>query len=307
MTLLGRGDWKAGWPLFEARRRVFDVLPQMPYPDWDGKVHGDRLLLLRAEQGLGDAILFARFASDLGRAGQPAIVQADARMVALLKTLPKVVDVIANHQVLKSDRHPIDWAPLLSVPGILGLTPDAIARTGPYLSAERERVLRWRAWLPQERLRIGIGWQGNPAGEVDRGRSFPLEAFAGIAALPGVHLVALQKGTGLEQIQAVPFGEVIRLPGPDFDAGNNAFLDTAALITALDLVITSDTAIAHLAGALGRPTFLALQRWPDWRWLLDRDDTPWYPTMRLFRQSEPDKWACVFERIRAAVQGMIKA
>ena len=130
--------------------------------------------------------------------------------------------------------------------------------------------------------------------------------FAAVAAIPSVSLVALQKGSGLEQIHTVPFGKTIHLPGSEFDTGNNAFLDTAALMASLDLVVTSDTAIAHLAGALGRPTFLALQRWPDWRWLLDRDDTPWYPSVRLFRQSEPGDWAGVFERIAAVIRSMVK-
>ena len=278
----------------------------MPYPAWDGRLQRDRLLLLRAEQGLGDSIQFGRFASTLGAAGQPVIVQADPRIVALLKTLPKVVDVISTAQSLQSTRHPIDWAPLLSVPGMLGVTPSTIPWTGPYLSADPTRVARWRTWLPQDGLQIGIGWQGNPAGEVDRGRSFPLALFAAVAAIPSVSLVALQKGSGLEQIHTVPFGKTIHLPGSEFDTGNNAFLDTAALMASLDLVVTSDTAIAHLAGALGRPTFLALQRWPDWRWLLDRDDTPWYPSVRLFRQSEPGDWAGVFERIAAAIRSMVK-
>jgi hypothetical protein len=304
VNLLARGDWKASWPLFEARLRAFDVIAPMPYPAWDGQVRRDRLLLLRTEQGLGDAIQFARFASDLGRAGQAVIIQTDARMVALLKTAPKVLDVIAYEKSLRSERHPIEWAPLLSVPGRLGITPANLPRQGPYLAADAARVARWRAWLPQAGLRIGIGWQGNPAGEIDRGRSFALDHLAGIADLPGVHLIALQKGAGLEQVKAVAFGNRITLPGPDFDTGSSAFLDTAALMMSLDLVITSDTALAHLAGALGRPTFLALQRWPDWRWLLDRDDTPWCPTLRLFRQADPGDWAGVFERMTAAVQDM---
>lgn len=308
MSLLLRGEWQAGWPYFEARLKVFNVVPPMPYPRWDGKPGRDSILLLRAEQGLGDAIQFARFASVLGRAGMPVILQAEARMVRLLKSVPHLLDVIGNAQVVNSTRHPIVWAPLLSVPGILDVTPATVPAPPAYLAADAARTARWRAWLPRDAtLKIGIAWQGNPEGEVDRGRSFPLACFAPVAAVPGVRLVALQKGAALDQANDVPFADRLILPGADFDSGPDAFLDSAALMTALDLVITSDTAIAHLAGALGRPTLLALRRWPDWRWLLDRPDTPWYPQMRLFRQATDGDWDGVFARIAAAVRDLSSA
>jgi hypothetical protein len=135
---------------------------------------------------------------------------------------------------------------------------------------------------------VGIAWQGNPGVERliwGRGRSIPLGALAPLAELPGVNLVSLQKGAGAEQLLAVPFRHRVLDLGPQFDGGRDAFLDAAAAMSSLDLVVSSDTSIAHLAGSLGRPVWTLLQEFPDWRWLLGRADSPWYPTMRLFRQS----------------------
>ena len=172
----------------------------------------------------------------------------------------------------------------------------ALAALG-IMAREPERVARWRDALPRDGLRIGIAWQGNPNAKIDAGRSIPLAQFAPLARIAGVRLVSLQKGHGLDQIEALPDGiEVVTL-GDQFDTGPDAFVDTAAVMATLDLVVTSDTSIAHLAGALGRPVWVALRHVPDWRWLLGREDSPWYPTMRLFRQTRPDYWTDVFTRI----------
>jgi Tfp pilus assembly protein PilF len=299
-NLLLRGNWQAGWKYYEARLRVFSVIPEMPYPRWDGTPRRSRVLLLRTEQGMGDAIQFARFAVLLGRAGVPTIIQAQPRLVALLRTLSNVRTVIGHHQKIET-KVPIEWAPLMSVPYLTGLVPKRVPSADHYLTAEPDRVAHWKNWLPDGAFTIGIAWQGNPQGDIDRGRSFPLAALAPIAALPGVRLISLQKDAGADQIAGVPFRERLLIPGADFDRGDDAFLDTAALMMSLDLVITCDTSIAHLAGALGRPTFLALQKWPDWRWLLEREDTPWYPRMRLFRQHTAGDWEDVLARIATAV------
>jgi len=164
-----------------------------------------------------------------------------------------------------------------------------------YLAAEPERVAHWRAALDaRPGFKVGIVWQGNRHSIADLGRSPPLAAFAALAAVPGVRLISLQKGEGGEQLDAMPMVE--RLPGA-LDPGPDAFLDTAAVMQCLDLVISADTAPAHLAGALGRPVWLALKRVADWRWLLDRDDNPWYPTARLFRQERAGDWDAVFARM----------
>ena len=162
------------------------------------------------------------------------------------------------------------------------------------------RVARWRAVVPPGRRRVGIAWQGNPAAFDDRGRSMPLAAFAPLAAVPGVVLVALQRGPGAEQAVGVPWVHGL---GDGFDAGQDAFLDTAAVMASLDAVVTSDTAVAHLAGSLGRPTRVALRRHAEWRWLTDRADSPWYPGLRLVRQTVDGAWGPVFARVAADLAG----
>ncbi|HEY4115096.1 MAG TPA: tetratricopeptide repeat protein [Rhizomicrobium sp.] len=297
-SLLTRGRWAEGWPHYEARLKVYAVMPEMPYPLWDGKALSDTILLLRAEQGLGDAIQFSRFAMLMGAAA-PVVLQVPASLVPLMKSLANVHGVIGADQVIKSEKR-IVWLPLLSVPGKTGITPECLPAPRSYLSAEPSRVERWREWLPRAGFRIGINWQGSAVGDIDRGRSVPLALFEPLAGLPDVRLVSLQKGFGTEQIAEAPFRDRLLVPPEDFDTAG-AFLDTAALMMSLDLIITTDTAVAHLAGALGRPTFLLLKHIPDWRWLLDREDTPWYPTMRLFRQRRRGDWHQVFERLTAAV------
>lgn len=306
ISLLSRGEWRSGWKYFEVRLPAFKTIPPMPYPRWDGRPRRDRILLLRSEQGLGDTIQFCRFASLLGGLGVPVILQAPPTLVALLRTAKNLLQVIRWDSHLRSEKSPIEWAPLMSVPGIMGVMPDTVPSPPSYLSAEPDRVARWRSWLPADGFRIGVAWHGNPQADRQNRRSFPLALCRGMASIPGVRLVSLQKGAGVEQIGQVSFRDRLIVPPPDFDAGDQAFLDSAAMMTSLDLVLSADTAVAHLAGALGRPTFLALQRWPEWRWLLDRDDTPWYPTLRLFRQSAPGEWESVFVRMTAEVEALAR-
>ena len=163
------------------------------------------------------------------------------------------------------------------------------------LNADPDKVAIWKSFLPSSGVRVGIGWQGNPLASVDSGRSIPLAQFEPLAGLDQVHLVSLQKGPGVEQIAAFANPNHLITPG-EIDNGG-AFTDTAAIIQNLDLVVTSDTSIAHLAGALGKPVWVALKYVPDWRWLLDRTDSPWYPSARLYRQTRLDDWTSVFDEI----------
>ncbi|HYL70079.1 MAG TPA: glycosyltransferase family 9 protein, partial [Candidatus Dormibacteraeota bacterium] len=176
----------------------------------------------------------------------------------------------------------------------------------PYLAAEPDRRARWATRLQAlAGLRVGIAWQGNPQVERliwARGRSVPLAALAPIADVPGISLVALQKGAGSEQLAAVPFRERILDLAAELDSGPDAFIDTAAIMSELDLVISSDTSIVHLAGALARPVWTLLSAAADWRWLLERDDSPWYPSMRLFRQSRGGGWEEVAAVVAAALR-----
>jgi hypothetical protein len=191
---------------------------------------------------------------------------------------------------------------LLSLPLLLRTDATNIPARVPYLFAEPERVREWRARLGEDGFKIGICWQGNPHGEIDIGRSIALRNFEALARIPGVRLVSLQKFDGVEQLDDLPSGVRVESLGDSFDAGPDAFMDAAAVMESLDLVITSDTAIAHLAGALGRPVWTLLSYVPDWRWLLDRTDAPWYPTMRLFRQTRPGDWVGVMDEVSEALR-----
>jgi hypothetical protein len=175
----------------------------------------------------------------------------------------------------------------------------------PYLAADPARTIDWAARLAGDGFRVGVAWQGNPKGEIDLGRSIPLAAFAGLGAVSGPRLISLQRGFGSEQLEALPDGLVVEALGEAFDAGDQAFLDTAAVMANLDLVVTSDTAIAHLAGALGRPVWVVLKSVPDWRWGLEGEVSPWYPTARLFRQSARGDWGGVFEQVAAALEAEV--
>jgi hypothetical protein len=193
----------------------------------------------------------------------------------------------------------------MSVPGLLATTPDTVPRNGPFLAAEPARVAVWRERLGTHGFKVGIAWQNAGASYVDKLRSIPLREFAALCDIPGVRLISLQKGAGVEEILSVGFADRVETLGDGFDQGAGAFLDSAAVMMNLDLVVTPCNSIAHVAGAVGCPTFVALMRVPEWRWLLDREDSPWYPATRLFRQSSAGDWSGVFSRIADAVRARV--
>ena len=214
----------------------------------------------------------------------------------MLRTLKGVTTIPRGRPLPCYDAH----LPLMSLPHILGIDTATLRQQVPYLFAEPSRVGEWAGRLPGGALRVGIAWQGNPKAKADKGRSIPLRMFSPLCRIPGLTLISLQKGAGVAQLADLPPGMKVETLGAEFDAGGAAaFLDTAAVMTRLDLVICSDSSIAHLAGALGRPVWIALKYLPDWRWMTDSEDTPWYPTARLFRQTRRDDWQEVFERITA--------
>jgi hypothetical protein len=191
---------------------------------------------------------------------------------------------------------------LMSLPHRLGTNLASIPNSIPYLHAEDALIALWQQRIGEHGLKIGIAWQGNAQRDIDT-RSIPLTEFFSLARLPGIRLFSLQKQHGSDQLRELPDDVTIETLG-DFDDGPDAFVDTAAAMQNLDLIITSDTSIVHLAGALGRPTWVALNYVPEWRWLLDREDSPWYPTVRLFRQSERDNWRSVFARIERELRSL---
>lgn len=300
------GEFKAGWPLYEARFE--EPTLQVPVrswsmPRWDGAPLAGKTLLVHAEQGLGDTLQFCRYVPALAGQGTDVVFEVMPPLKALLQSLPGDIRIVARGEPLPpADCH----CPLLSLPLALQTELDTIPTTVPYLAADPARVASWRARLEGvPGLRVGIAWQGNVAVEHliwARGRSMPFAELAALAHLPGVSLISLQKGPGSEQIREVPFGERIVSLGDELDRGEDAFLDTAAVMANLDLIISTDTAIAHLAGALGRPAWIALSFAPEWRWFLDRSDSPWYPTIRLFRQRRRGHWGAVVSAMVEALK-----
>jgi hypothetical protein len=191
------------------------------------------------------------------------------------------------------------------MPLAFGTDCNSIPTTVPYLRAELDRVRTWANRIGGEGFKIGIAWQGNKRVTADVGRSFPLRHFERLAKIPGVRLISLQKNAGTEQLRDLPSDMKVETFSNEFDNGPDAFIDTAAAMENLDLIITSDTAVAHLAGALGRPVWIGLKYVPDWRWFLDRSDSPWYPTMRIFRQTSIGDWDGVFIEIQKQLEALV--
>ena len=266
-------------------------------PRWSGEPLDERTILLWPEQGLGDTLHFVRYAAVAKRRGGRVIVECQPALKTILGGCPFVDQIVTLGSALPGfDVH----APLLSLPGILEFG-EAELFDKPYLFADSSLVTWWRDDLANTKgYRIGICWRGNPQHMFDAQRSFPLPALAPVAAVPGVRLISLQKGAGQDELAAAGF-EVIDL-GPALDEAAGPFMDTAAVMQCLDRVITCDTAIAHLAGGLGVPVWLALSAQSDWRWMADRQDTPWYPSMRLFRQQQLGQWDDVFQEMAGELQ-----
>ncbi len=297
------GDWPDGFADYD-HRAEFESTPfkAMTAPRWHGEPRPGERIVLVTEQGLGDIIQFGRFAAVLASQGHDIAILPRKGMAALLSSL-KGVTVLRDRDELERDGRPYRWLPLMSAPTILGVTPDTMPPVVPYLAADPARVAAWAGKLGHARFKIGINWSpGNPDRTPLARRDIPLTQFAPLAKLPGVEFIALQKGAPLGEIKGTAFRDQIKVLDADPNPEADYFLDTAAIIEGLDLVIGCDAVIAHLAGALGKPVFTALPAVSDWRWMLGRDDSPWYPTMRLFRQDASHQWSPVFERIAAAVK-----
>jgi tetratricopeptide (TPR) repeat protein len=319
-----QGKWKEGLIEYEARwqtrgfpRYAFDK------PRWDGSTapSPSSTLLLLAEQGLGDTLLSVRYVSLVRELGWKVILQCQAPLTRLLTSMPGIERVVPRETPLPAFDA---YLPLLSLPGIFGTTPNTVPAVVPYMRADSALVEHWRQELncgsglsggtsaiagsgparqagPIRAFKLGIAWQGTRTFTCDRQRSIPLAQFAPLARVNGVHLISLQKGPGTEQLHTCADMFTVVDLARKLDEASGPFMDTAAVMNNLDLVISSDTAVAHLAGALGVPVWVALPVVPDWRWLLEREDTPWYPTMRLFRQTRQGHWEDVFERMASEI------
>ena len=293
ISLLLSGEFESGWEAYESRLNVeAGAIPHGCAPLWGGDSLAGKTIMLFAEQGFGDTLQFVRYAQAIKEMGATVFLECQPPLKTILASCEYLDGIFKRGEPLPA----FDVAaPLLSLPRLLGTRLNNIP-AADYLSASPELIDAWTQRLHHiDGLKVGIAWQGAPGHLSDARRSFPLSSLGPVANREDVTLIALQKGHGVEQIGAVDFA--VHQLGDDVDETNGAFMDTAAVMKCLDLVITSDTSIAHLAGALCVPVWIALSKGPDWRWLLDRSDSPWYPTAKLFRQSTAGEWSDVFERI----------
>jgi len=299
------GDFAHGWEAYEWRWRVPQPVPfarDFTAPLWLGKEPlAGKTILLHAEQGLGDAIQFCRYAPVVAGRGAAVVLEVQPTLTALMASLKGPAQLVARGDPLPHfDFH----CPLMSLPLALGTRLDSVPATIPYLAADAARAQQWRARLaPYPGVKVGLVWAGSPrphlrqASIVDRRRSLSLARLNPLTALPGAVFVSLQKGEAAAEAAQPPAGTTLL----DWTEELVDFADTAALIEALDLVIGVDTAVIHAAGALGKPVWLLNRFDTDWRWLLDREDSPWYPSLRLFRQERFGDWESAVARAAAAL------
>lgn len=291
-ALLVLGRFEEGWREFRWRARR-----TLPILEWDGRALGGERVLLDAEQGAGDCIQCARYVPLVAARGGRPVIAAWRGLGPLLATVEGIAEVVPAG----ADGGAAYRAALFDLPLLFGTTLATIPNAVPYLTPpDAAAVERWRARLAGPGLKVGLCWQGNPEHPRDRERSLPFAMLKPLLAVPGVRFFGLQVGEAAGQahgIGSAPFESLAN----ELEDDRNRFVEAAAVVANLDLVITVDTALAHLAGALARPVWILLSFVPDWRWLLEREDSPWYPTARLFRQSALGAWRPVVNRVRDAL------
>lgn len=295
VCLLLMGDYQRGWPAYEARwqfEHLAGTLPKFAQPRWIGQDLRDRDILIVGEQGHGDCIQFSRFVLDLHQRGARVHIQVTDGLVPLFKHSGTLASVLRYDQLPERFDY---WTPIMSIPGVLGVTLDNLARPVNYLTARDDLMAQWQQRLgPKTRLRVGFCWSGRRDSWLNQHKGMPFERMLDlIRSNPNYEWINLQADATDDENAALSQVGVSTYPGTI-----TGFHDTAALLMHMDVVISVDTAIAHLSGALGRPTWIMLQKFAlDWRWLLDRNDSPWYSSARLFRQPDYDDWASVTRQI----------
>ncbi len=295
LMLLTQGHFGAGFPEYEWRFQTSEF-PPCPFqqPKWDGSDLQGKTLLLHAEQGLGDTIQFIRYSAIAAQTGGRVILTCHKPLMRLLSTLPGIAHITPMGTPLP----PFDvYVPLLSLPGILGTTLETVPATVPYLHSPDPTWQLPPAPVTQPRLKVGLVWSGGNLYKHNQSRSFTLSTLEPLLQVPNIAFYSLQKG--IPQIEITNLGWQEKLV--DLSDRLTDMAETAAAIAQLDLVITVDTSVAHLAGALGKPVWVLLAQVPDWRWLQERTDSPWYPTMRLFRQQQAGDWQGVIQAAIAAL------
>lgn len=288
-------EWRKVCPGWEDDQRY-----KMERP-WRGEDLAGKTLYIYPELFQGDLLQFGRYALFAHMVGARVILAAPPSMHAILRTMHPAIEVVSD----EAPAPPYDYqCALMSLPTMFGTELKTVPKGPRYLHADPARVARWRDRIGSDGVKVGIAWQGSVRANL---RSFPLALAAEqLSAVKGVRLISLQKHAGLEQLAALPPGVVQDL-GEDFDPGPDAFVDTAAALMCCDLFVTTDTSVAHLAGALGVPTWIALPYVGDWRWLDRRTDSPWYPTVRLFRQAKRNEWEPVFVNMAQALRSTKRA
>ena len=310
--LLRLGDYPRAWPLYEWRWKTDHLKPaylQLPMPLWVGQDLQGKRILLHFEQGYGDAFQFIRFAKDVSSRGAHVTIFMPKEICENFVGVEGVHDIRPWNEIPQGfDYH----APLMSLPAPLGLITQNIPNAVPYLSASPERVRLWQERLPKldkrkkHKLRVGLAWCGRPTHDNDRHRSIAfVELLPLIEAFPQVEFVSVQVGLRESDLSALDeCKQIVRAESAIQD-----FSDTAAILTQLDLLISVDTSVVHLAGALGKPVWALIAASSDWRWLEGREDTPWYPTLRLFRQTETDgkswNWTPLLTRVQSELQKLV--
>jgi Tfp pilus assembly protein PilF len=297
---LQRGEYERGWAEYEWRLRCEgQTLPPVPLPLLTGEPLEGRTILVIAEQGLGDTLQFIRYVSLVAGVGGRVTVACRKPLERILSSCPGIERVITANAVFSEFTC---YAPLLSLPHLLFKIQPTVPAAVPYLSAPPELIAAWRDELGAVReFKAGVAWQGNPNHSKDRERSLRLADLEPLARVHDVKFYSLQKGFGAEQIDEAR----TRFPVTSLENRLDDLVDSAAVISNLDLLVTPDTSLAHLGGALGARVFLALPYSPEWRWMRDREDCPWYPTVRLFRQRRWGDWNDVFERIAGELSALV--
>ncbi|MBW8039420.1 MAG: tetratricopeptide repeat protein [Planctomycetes bacterium] len=296
LALLLFGRFEEGWSQYEWRRKTklnssfYQRTPEKLI--WDGSSFVGKRLFVQCEQGLGDTLQFIRYLPMVKARGGTVIFELWHPLINLLHEF----DGIDKFVVLSPDKPDVKfdfYISLMDLPAIFRTTLDSIPDSVPYVYADSTKADYWRARLDGPDFKVGIVWAGSAKHENNHNRSCKLKHFAPLASIDGVRLYSLQKDASATQLRQFPAGKVLANPAEEFED----FTDTAAVIENLDLIISVDTAIVHLAGAMGKPVWTLLPFAPDWRWMLERDDNPWYPTMRLFRQEKWGDWETVFASV----------
>ncbi len=305
LALLLNGEFEEGWKEHEWRFKMGKMDTIYPHvfeiPRWDGSPFPGRRLFVHSEQGFGDTLHFVRYLPLVKRLGGKVVFETFKPLLEIMKgfsEIDELVEISPNRDFAETCDY---YAPLMSLPMLLRGRFETIPQEIPYITADPEKATQWNQRIGKAGLKIGIAWAGKPAHKNDKNRSCQLRHFLPLTEIPGVSLYSLQKGDAVQATETFEWAKcLIRL-----DRELSDFSVTAAVIENLDLVISVDTALVHLAGAMGKPVWILLPHAPDWRWMLHREDSPWYPTMRLFRQPLPGNWNSVFEKVRDELYKLI--